>query len=697
MEKRELKKEMKRRTYNVRGHIRFEKDVDKEELTPRVYARIGHRTVASAPVDAEGGFNLKFERAGTAPPSSLTLIVGPPVSESMLTHANTTQIPISSEEWKESGKLLLAEKDVMVEKDLIVCMLPREIKICGLVCKEMPIADTELTRCCPVPFAKVEVFDVDSLLSIKPIKAKPVKSIIAGDKFRKIPEEVFKIPERYNPPGPVLEPFGKRMMVKSMRGTEEMPISAEKSEVLDYTVGKVSIVDSYAHIPFYTYTKDNLGEVYTDECGEFCLTFTWFPGCAPSVDVSPDLIFKVSQTYYDPTHPDADASGLVTFTIYSEGYSDTRWDVPDYHWVKLDAADGVLVSCNPDCHPLLDRRALFVGVGDQGIYEDIAQEDDAPKACGFVYNGNFVKSPFGETLDIRGVFGSKVEEAGERLYRISYATIPDCNSKPADDDPSAWTPITDGLIERYYYWDSAVGALHYDNMALGPHSLPGHASPEFYKIRNTQDDDGHDIYWFDHNRIAEWETDGEIPDGLYVLKIEVFDSDGNPDPAVYRGDDLGKYAYMYLHINNKKPHVEIKEIYNGGTLINMNCGAFDHLIGEEVKFLVDAYHEDDHLLYWTMTYQIGYGSANGTVDEDTSGYTVEDFRGKDSEFIVWEDFDKDFGLTTDPPSTCSTFGVAIQLAVCTKITNGYDFLKSEHEHYKEVHAGLAVHHAEEED
>ncbi|MBE9594563.1 MAG: hypothetical protein IMF19_13915, partial [Proteobacteria bacterium] len=276
MKNRERIKEMKRRTYNVRGHIRFEKDVDREKLTPRVYARIGHRTVASAPVDADDRFNLKFERAGTAPPSSLTLIVGPPVSESMLTHANTKQIPISSEEWKESGKLLLAEKDVMVEKDLIVCMLPREIKICGVVCKELPIEGTELTRCCPVPFAKVEVFDVDSLLSIKPIKAKPVKSIIAGDKFRKIPEEISKIPERYNPPGPVPEPFGKRIMVKSMMETEEMPISAKKSEVLDYTVGKVSIADSYAHIPFYT--KDKLGEVYTDECGEFCLTFTWFPG-----------------------------------------------------------------------------------------------------------------------------------------------------------------------------------------------------------------------------------------------------------------------------------------------------------------------------------------------------------------------------------------------------------------------------------
>lgn len=649
---------MDKRIYNVHGHISFEKDVaDTEKLNPKVYARVGHRTLASAPVDAKGEFDLKFERMGKVPPHSLTLIVGPPVSEGLLTRANSKQIQISSDEWKESGEMLLVKKDILLEKKFIICMLPREITICGIVCKEIPIEGTELTRCCPVPLATVEVFDVDSLLRVKSIKAKPVKSVISSEKVGKILKK--------------------------------------ESAVSEYTVGQIDIVDSYTRIPIYS--KDKLGETSTEACGEFCLTFEWFPGCTPSIDVSPDLIFKVSQTYNT-------INGPVTNTIYSEGFSDTRWDVPDYHWVKLDAADGVLVTCYPDCHPLLDRRAIFVGVGDQGIYDDIAQGDDLTKACGFVYSGNFencihgnfVKSPFGETLDIRGNFGSKVEETGERLYRISYANIPDCNSKPADDDLSAWTPITDELVEKYIYWDSAVGAIHSDTMALGPHSLPGHALPEFYKIRNTQDADGHDISWPDSSRIAKWETDGKIPDGLYVLKIEVFDSDGNPDPAVFNGDDLGKYAYMYLHINNKKPIVEIKEIYNGGTLINMNCGAFDHVIGEEVKFLVDAYHEDDHLLYWAMTYQIGYGPANGTVARDSSGCTEQDFHGKEDEYIVWEDFDDDFGLTSEPPSTCSTFGVAIQLAVCTKTTNGYEFLASEYEHYKEVHAGLAVHHAEEE-
>ncbi|MDY6822715.1 MAG: hypothetical protein SWH68_02800 [Thermodesulfobacteriota bacterium] len=368
--------------------------------------------------------------------------------------------------------------------------------------------------------------------------------------------------------------------------------------------------------------------------------------------------------------------------------------------------DDVFVACNPDCHPLLDRRALFLGVGDQEIYNHIEQGDDPARSCGFVYNGDFLKSPFGGMLDIRGAFGSRVEEMGERWYRISYAKIPNCASKPADDDPVAWTPLTDTLTDTKYYWDAGEGALRYESVALGPHSLAGHPASEFYKIRNTQDDDGHDLYWKNQNIIAEWETvekvagqwTGKIDDGLYVLKMEVFEEDGSPASDVLIGDDDANFAYLYMYINNKTPVVAIKEIYNAGNLISMECGSFEHAIGEQVKFLVDAYHSDDHLRYWRMNYQIGYGTANGYIDRLSDGTVwaadplLEDFRGKDNENIIWTDFDADLGLTADPPTPCSTFGISVQLSAATKTTNGYNFLGSSYGHYQVVHAGLAVHH-----
>lgn len=681
---------MEERTYNIRGHIKFEEDIpDKEKLKMKAYARVGRRTLASAPVDKDGKFKLKFERT-KMPPVSMKLIIGPPINEGKLTHVNTKQIQILSTEWKVEGDSFFVKKEISLKKDLTFCLLPREIKICGIVCKDMSIEDTDLTRCCPVPYAKVEVYDVDSLIFK-----------LEKPSFKKAEIIYYKKPLEISPPSepPVPMPIKRGAMTPEKESAaESTPSYAEKVKYLDSNIGRIDIVDSYQHVPIYS--KDLLGEVYTDECGEFCLTFMWFPGCT-SPDVSPDLIFKVSQTLWS-------GGGPVTHTIYSEGYSDTRWDVPDYHWVKLDAADDVFVACNPDCHPLLDRRALLQGVGIQEIYNHIEQGDDPSRACGFVYNGNFVKSPFGAELDIRGVFGSKVEEVGERWYRISYAKTTDCGSKPADDDPSAWTPITDALTDTMYYWDAGEGALHYESVALGPHSLPGHTNVEFYEIRNTEDDSGHDLYWMDQNRIARWETAekisgewvGKIDDGLYVLKIEVFDADGNPAPDVLIGDDEGNYAYMFLYINNKNPIVEIKEVYNGGSLISVECGSFEHSIGEEVKFLVDAYHEDDHLRYWRMTYQIGYGPSSGMVDRQCDGTVwggpiLEDFRGKNNEYIIWTNFDEDLGLTADPPTACSTFGISIQLGACTKATNGYSFLGSYHGHYQEVHAGLAAHHSEE--
>ncbi|MDY6905275.1 MAG: hypothetical protein SWH61_11370 [Thermodesulfobacteriota bacterium] len=670
------------KTFTVTGKIKVEeRSYVKEKVAMTVFARVGRRTLASTPVNKNGTFTLKFDRKGDLAPANMELVVGPPVQEGRLTKAATQQIPISANEWKKSGSNFSVEKEVFIPGDIIVCWLPREIKICGVVCKETPIADSEKTRCCPVPYAKVEIYDVDPLIFTLD---HPYTTVSAADSVIEKPfmeaEIMGEIP-RPPQPSPSPSPYMSE---------------AVSEAVLDESIGYIDIAKRFEYLPLYS--KDLLAETYTDQCGEFCITFTWYPGCI-NPDIEPDLIFKVSQTFNDGTGP-------VTHTLYAEGYSDTRWDTADYHWVKLDVDDDVFVACNPDCHPLLDRRALFLGVGDQEIYNHIEQGDDPSRACGFVYNGNFLKSPFGAMLDIRGVFGSKVEEMGERWYRISYAKINNCASKPADDDPTAWTPLTDTLTDTKYYWDAGEGTLHYESVALGPHSLSGHPDAEFYKIRNTQDDDGHDLYWQNQNVIAEWQTvekiagewTGKVDDGLYVLKMEVFEEDGSPASDVLVGDDEANFAYLYMYINNKIPMVEIKEIYNGGDLISMACGSFEHVIGEQVMFLVDAYHPDNHLRYWHMTYQIGYGSSSGHVDRLSDGTVwaadplLEDFRGKDNQNIIWTNFDADLGLTADPPSPCSTFGIAIQLSAATKTINGYNFLGSSYGHYQEVHAGLAVHH-----
>ncbi|MDY6822716.1 MAG: hypothetical protein SWH68_02805 [Thermodesulfobacteriota bacterium] len=234
----------------------------------------------------------------------MELVVGPPVQEGRLTRAATQQISISAGEWKKSGNSFSVEKEILLPEDIVICWLPRDIKICGVVCKETPIGDSEKTRCCPVPYAKVEIHDVDPLIFAldHPYTTKPMPESVFETPF----EELEMAGEMPRPPLPPPSPGMSEHLSEAM---------------LDDSIGYIDITKRFEHLPLYT--KDLLAEAYTDECGEFCVTFTWYPGCI-NPDIDPDLLFKVSQTFND-------GSGPVTHTLYAEGYSDTHWDTADYH------------------------------------------------------------------------------------------------------------------------------------------------------------------------------------------------------------------------------------------------------------------------------------------------------------------------------------------------------------------------------
>jgi len=686
--------------YAVRGRVSLEDPTpESKTIKMMITATVGRRIVGTAAVNQEGEFTLTFEREGPLS-SPLVLTVGPREPMGGSARVGIKRIEVLPNQWKEKGSFS-SVIDILVEKKYWVCWKTRDITIRGIVCKEMPISGTTLTRCCPVPYAEVEVFDVDPLLYV--VKAEPIAKaelVIPEEKKYKISREIWPPPP---PPPPIMAMIPREAIRLRRRAMSDIMNPEESNstpmEIRAANVGVTSRIGSIkvgpigSTIPFYT--KQSLGKTNTDVCGEFEITIKW-PDCPSLVDdESPDLIFKVSQTVGPPGSP-------TTTTLVSEGYHETRWDVPDYVYVELDAAEGVFVACNPDCAPFAERRVYFMGIGWQVIEDHIIQPGDAEgRPTGYVYNGSFYKSPFGEKLKVRAKFGTKIEEVGERYYKISYAPVPSGGGEPSASD---WQPISEVLTDTCFYSEVVPGVglvLNHKEVALGPLSLAG-SQMIYYEIRNQQDDKGHDLGWVDENKIAIWDTT-KVPDGLYVLKIEVVMPDGNPDPAVHYGDDLGKYARMYAMVNNKKPHTEIKQVKNGGLEIDKECGSFAHEVKsprEAVEFLVDAYHEDDHLLYWKMTYQIGYGSAKGTIDEDQSGYTVGDFHGKENELVDWTYFDADFGWVADtrpspppkPAHDCTTFGVSVQLAVHDKVTDGEDFLGSAYGHYKEVHAGLAVSH-----
>jgi len=690
--------------YTVRGHVRLEEPTpESKEIKMIVNARAGRRTLSSAPVDEEGKFTLTFEREGV-PPSPLELVVGPAGPMGGLSRVKTKSIMVYPDQWKPRKSFFL-DVDIIVEPPVWGCWKTRDIVVRGVVCKELPISGTTLTKCCPVPFAEVEVFDVDPLLYIAKAEAKAVSAVPL------LKEKEYKLTTQTWPPVPPPPPelsmsyrepirLKRRWLVRKTRAglSSGNPGPAGAELAASVSSGLISTQVIGGFLPLCT--TQSLGKTTTDKCGEFEITVKW-PDC-PWItdDESPDLIFKVTQTVGSPP-------SSVTTTLVSEGHHATRWDVPDYAYVELDAAPDVFVACNTDCAPFAERRVYFMGVGEQVIEQHIIQPGDSlGRPNGYVYNGDFKKSPFGEKIKVRAKFGTKIEEAGERYYRVLYAPVPASGGEPAAGD---WKPITEVLTDTCFYSKIVPGVglvIDYKEVALGPRSING-SPAEYYEIRDLQDKDGHDLGWIDENKIAIWDTT-KVADGLYVLKLEVVMPDGKMDPVVHYGDDLGKKARMYVMVNNKKPVVEIKQVLNGGVQIDQECGSFIHAVGDVVQFRIDAYHEDDHLLYWTMRYQIGYGAAKGiiagAIGKENMGYTIEDFHGKENELVDWTYFDKDFNWVpesdaTPPPRTppppkpahdCNTFGVSVELAAQSKTTDGEDFLGSAYGHYIAKFAGLAV-------
>ena len=674
--------------YTIEGQVKLQTTTrEPKDIQLEVSAIVGRQTIGKASVGKDGKFKISFQRKGplTTP---LQIVTGPTQKMGASTRVKTKKVQISPDQWKEN-KIF---SDINVEEIYWLCWNTRDIIIHGIVCKEMPIPGSTLTKCCPVPFAEVEVFDVDSNLYISKIASLKTATVqIPKLKEYRIGKKLWPNPP--TPENPTLKPMN---FIMPPEANSEPVAEAEIASLpINVKAENIQIGSIGSIVPFYS--KQSLGKTVTDDCGEFEITIKW-PDC-PTLytDDSPDLIFKVTQTVGPP-------GSETTNTLVSEGYYQTRWNVPDFVYVQLDAADGVFVACNPDCAPFAEKRVYFMGIGEQVIEDHIAQPGDAlGRATGYVYNGPFCKSPFGAQLKVRAKFGTKIEETGDRYYKISYAPVdPDNIQEPADTD---WQPIAEVLTDTCFYSElvSGVGlVINHKQEALGPLSLSG-SETVYYKIRNQQDDDGHDLGWVDENKIAVWDTT-KVPDGLYVLKIEVVLEDGSPDPVVHYGDDLGNYARMYISVNNKEPVVDIKQILNADLPIDEDCGSFAHNIGDEVKFIVDAYHEDDHLLYWIMRYQIGYGSVAGKIAEDKTGETQEDFHGKENETVSWTAFDADFGwvpggLNPTPTHDCDVYGVSVELEVRDKVTNGEVFLHTVithlgtyQYHYKEVHAGLAVFH-----
>jgi hypothetical protein len=681
--------ERKKIEFTVKGRIATKVE---KSIALTVTAHIARRTVATAYVGKNGEINLPFEDIyPLRSPVELTIGPAKPMGGGSRIREKTLSIP--PEQWKNPQSPVAEIGDVHIPEPIWPCWTTRDIVIHGIVCKKVPIPGTDMKKCCPVPYAEVEVFDVDpGFYYYSKAEGVVYSTLETVRSFPGISRTVWPAPAlvlqgiTYSFRKPVSQ--RRRYFANQLRGKASgLSVEAVARVVHD----QVSADSIGSRLP--KYSSSSLGKVYADKCGEFEIVISW-PNCSLVDDDSPDLIFKVNQTV-----------GTTTTTLYSEGYFNTRWDVPDELFVELDADPAALVACNPDCLPFVNQRAFFTGVGSQNIETHIIQPGNpANTNVGYVYNGSLVKCPFGDKLKIRGMFGSKILDYGKRYYRILYAAIANADATPAASD---WKPVTEELADTSFYSEMVPGVglkINQKTESLGPQTIPGSDKKEYYEIRWQKDSSNNDISWQDATKIAIFDTK-KVANGMYKLKIEVVKPDGTQDPAVYYGDDTGAYVYMYLLVDNTLPEALIIEVDNNGTPINKDCGSFVHKVGEVVRLKIDAHHDNKHLLSWTMTYRVGYGSAAGTIAQDGTGTIEGDFEGKKAEYIAWTYFDEDLGWKAEsdplpegravppkPTTICSICGISVTLDVADKVIDGESLLGNIYgnPHRKVVQTGLAV-------
>src|SRR5262249_44907747 len=112
--------------------------------------------VGEATVDPKGGFSVPVKLAA---PADVQLVIGPADDAATIRNSSAYSQNIAAAEWAREGKGFRVRPQVFLASDLWWLWRPRRICVTGHVRKVHTTGGH--TEICPVPFVKVEIFDVD--------------------------------------------------------------------------------------------------------------------------------------------------------------------------------------------------------------------------------------------------------------------------------------------------------------------------------------------------------------------------------------------------------------------------------------------------------------------------------------------------------------------------------------------------------
>lgn len=691
----------KKANFIVEGQIKREQTEchpGELKLAAYVFDKAG-RLLGSDELNSKGNYSVAVK---LTKPAAIELMIGPADMPEQIRLSGAFKKTFSANDWKAEGSRFRLIFDAVLPLDIWRPWFPQRICISGHVRKISHQNDT--TEICPVPFVKVEIFDVDRENCFWPPLRKWWELLLDRPVIR-IPDLLQEPPFPPRPfpgpdPAPELNPqvltklssnISTSPLKQATRPTQLLKLRSTVSKITNpitevainpqpeppgmtalpssfSRVGEARLMDSsvasrldkltltskiapWQIFPYCFYSKAEVCETTTDCNGYFKCCFNWWPfhfrRGRLRYDSRPDIIIKVTQVI----------NGVAT-VIYMDPYTSTRWNVNNAH-IDLFLDNEEVLCGNGQCYsPPEGSPVFFTRIGDDEVYQ-------INQTTGLFNSTPHTNVAYGHTLYVYGQFGDDLAQSDPAhgdpppyfYYRLSYAK----QGSSDDDFKYIDVNLNDTRVDKA----TLTGQSH----KLGPYTVNG--VPSLYEIRNFSD-----YYWYNPDWIGIWHSWlAEEDTGIYILRMEVFDKNGvklntASGTVDYRnGAGIGNgippaplppmidHCDLVITLDNKRPKAEL-EIPG---VINA-CGVIPWAAVPPLDFYVNASQENNRLRGWQLWYTKGVG-AEQTL---TSSFSTNGLPGSYTNHLV-SGAPLLVGLTT----TCA---FALRLRSWAHVRNGRHFI-----------------------
>ncbi|WP_367359919.1 hypothetical protein [Syntrophus sp. (in: bacteria)] len=671
------------------------------KLAAYVFDKAGS-LLGSADLNEKGVYRVAVK---LSQPADVDLMIGPSGMAKEIRRSSAFRRSFAAAEWKAEGtQQYRLQYNAILPLELWLPWWPIRICISGHIRKVS--SSDGVTTVCPVPFVKVEIFDVDrencfwpplrkwwellldrpviripDLLREPPILVKPfpgpdpspelnlgAASTLAGDIGALRPRLASLGPQPEPPDLPSLAP------ASSLKATPALAEAAFSASQPAFTrVGEARLMDSsiaarlerltltskippWQIFPFCFYSRAEVCETTTDCDGFFNCCFRWWPFHIRNgrlrFDARPDIIIKATQVI----------DGVPT-VIYLDPYTSTRWNVNNAH-IDLYLDNEEVICGNGNCYdPPEGSPVFFTRIGDDEVYK-------INQISGLYNEAPLSNVAYGGSLLVYGQFGDALSTGiPVRYYRLSYAR----------EGSSEFSPITTPLGDTRV----SKATLFSESHSLGPKTVNG--IPALYEVRNFSD-----YYWYNPDWIGTWKSLlAEEDTGKFVLRLEVFDENGAKLTSAlgvdYRDGTVVPPAVLppmldrcdlVITLDNKAPNLELVI----PAVIN-ECGVIPWTPALSLTFQAQVSQENNRLRSWGLYYTKGVnptvhylasGASNnglpGSINQPVSGGTAAPAPGT--------------GMLAGLDSTCA---FALKLWAYSHVRDGRHFI-----YYREQIKAIAI-------